>query len=116
TGGLANLPAWLPGRGARGPRRAARDLRRTLARAMDRRLAGKTKPEDDLTGQLSGGMGRADLVDALANILFTAYETTASAVTWTAYLLAMFPQTAERVRDEMRWMNVRDLQLGSQGR
>ncbi|KAL2255185.1 hypothetical protein VTK26DRAFT_3910 [Humicola hyalothermophila] len=50
----------------------------------------------------SGGFTREDLIDQLMTFLAAGHETTASALTWAAYLLAKNPDMQARLRAEVR--------------
>jgi cytochrome P450 len=50
----------------------------------------------------SGGFSDEDLVNQLMTFLAAGHETTASALTWAAYLLCKNPEAQTRLRDEIR--------------
>ena len=53
---------------------------------------------DEETGE---GMNDRQLRDQVITLLLAGYETTASALTWTWFLLALHPNVASRMRDEV---------------
>ena len=42
------------------------------------------------------------IIDNVVTFLMVGQETTAQALTWTLYVLALFPEWQERVREEVR--------------
>ena len=102
------LPAWAPHPGSSRMARASRDLRNVAARA----LAGRREnggEGNDLVGRLLAARDPATgeampdrlIIDNLATFLLAGHETTAQALTWTLYLLALFPEWQERAREEV---------------
>ena len=100
---------------------ACRRIRDTLGRMVDRRLArgpatacGRRDIADDLAGASDGGTGRGfgrdELVDQIAVFFLAGHETTASLLTWTFVILANVPDVADRIRSE-----IRDLDLETAG-
>lgn len=78
--------------------------------------AGAAVQRDDFLSHLLTGQPPAEAARNLARILVTVSDITASAVTWTSYLLALFPAVAEEVGTELRWMDLRDPQLTARSR
>ncbi len=105
---IAGLRTWLPLPVNANLRRARRDLRRSVHDLVDTRRAGGSAPAGDvldlvLAARDEHGDAFDDeaLADELATLLLAGHETTASALTWTWYLLARHPAAAARLRDEL---------------
>lgn len=103
------LPRFMPHPGMRRMVRAAAALRGVAERALARRRAGGATGTDLLGRLMSAeepGTGRSMpdslIVDNLVTYLLAGHETTAKALSWTLYLLAMLPEWQERVRAEVR--------------
>jgi cytochrome P450 len=103
------LPTWMPHPGSKGMRRAAGNLRKVAGRVLANRRQDRG---DDavLLGRLvsardpgSGAkMPDSLIIDNVVTFLMVGQETTAQALTWTLYLLALFPEWQEKVREEVR--------------
>lgn len=67
-------------------------------------LAGRANADVDILSVAleSGAFDDENLVDQLMTFLAAGHETTASAMTWAAYLLARHPDVQERLRAEVR--------------
>ncbi len=107
---LLPLPAWLPRPFARATRASAAKIRAlitdlTLARAAQ--LAGGAAPDDlatkimttadPVTGQK---FSPQDMVDQVAIFFLAGHETSASALAWGLYLLALYPDIQEKIAAE----------------
>jgi cytochrome P450 len=102
------LPRWTPHPGALSMGRASRELRRVAQRVLDRRrqdggeaadLLGRlVTARDPATGSF---MPDSLIIDNVVTFLMAGHETTAQALTWTLYLLALFPEWQERAREEV---------------
>jgi cytochrome P450 len=105
---VANAPRWLPQPGRRAMGGAIRALRnavhaviaerRALGAERDDLLARLMRARDPETGQ---AMNDEQLVDNLLTFYLAGHETTAKALTWTAYLLARSPDWAARLEAEI---------------
>lgn len=71
---------------------------------------------DDLLGRLLAEATPPEAARHLAQILVTVSETAASALTWTTYLLALFPVVADEIGHELRWTDLRDPRLTARSR
>jgi cytochrome P450 len=103
------LPPWIPHPGARSMARDGQTMRgvaeRVLASARDSGAEG-----NDLLQQLIAARDPATgeampdrlIIDNLVTFLVAGHETTSQALTWSLYLLALFPEWQERVREEVR--------------
>jgi cytochrome P450 len=101
---MARAPARLvPGAGA--AKRAARKIRAILKGPLDRRLkalkAGEPCPTADILAVLASttdpdtgdALGESELLDQIAFLFLAGHETSASALAWALYLLAIDPGT-----------------------
>jgi cytochrome P450 len=110
TWSLASFVPQLPTPGNRRARAAVEVLNRVAARVVaERRRLGVDDGVDDavsvlLRAQAAGGREPLDdqaLRDELVTLLVAGYETTASCLTWTCYLLARHEAVQARVHDEL---------------
>ena len=105
---LLGLPRWLPRLNAGRVRRAGAALDEVIYGFIERRRK-EGGPSDDLLGLLlaacdeeSGSvMDDRELRDQLATIFTAGHETTANALTWTWYLLALHPAIERKLLDEL---------------
>lgn len=101
---LMRVPNWVPRPGAVMARRRAMD-REVDAIIAARRARGRSDPPDllDLIIDSAGpDPDRAGLIEARNNLngfLFAGHETTALALTWALYLVALDPGMQDRARD-----------------
>lgn len=103
------LPEWTPHPGSLGMRRAAGNLRKVAERVLanrrqdrgdDAALLGRlVSARDPGTG---AKMPDSLIIDNVVTFLMVGQETTAQALTWTLYLLALFPEWQEKIRAEVR--------------
>ncbi len=104
------LPRWMPRLHRGATRRSAAVIRGLIAQLTEARaaqIAAGTAPDDlatkimttadPLTGER---FDAAEMVDQVAIFFLAGHETSASALAWALYLLAMFPQAQERVAAE----------------
>jgi cytochrome P450 len=98
------LQQWLP--------RSGRKQTAALKARVERMIATRRlePPRDDLVDHLLAaadpetGLAMPDtlLADNLLGFMAAGHDTVAVALTWSLYLLALFPEAARRVRDEVR--------------
>jgi cytochrome P450 len=103
------LPPSLPHPGSRVMTRAGATLREVARRVLaetrtkgseaDNLLSRLVSARDPVTGE---AMPEGLIVDNVVTFLMAGHETTAQALTWSLYLLALFPEWQERVRAEIR--------------
>jgi len=109
---MARAPAGLvPGAGA--AKRAARKIRAILKDPLDRRLkalkAGTPCPTADILAVLTSTvdpdtgdtLGESELLDQIAFLFLAGHETSASALAWALYLLAVDPGTQANLNAEV---------------
>jgi cytochrome P450 len=104
------LPRWMPRFHRRRTRQAAAELRRRMPRLTDDRAAAARAgpPPADLATKImttpDPHTGRtftpAEMVDQVAIFFLAGHETSASALAWALYLLALFPDMQDRARAE----------------
>lgn len=102
---LLGLPAWLAGRQNRWARAAATHLRALVAEC----IAAVPEPAPPLLAAMRAArrpdgtpvMGGAALANEVAMMLLAGSETSATAMTWTAYLVAAHPATAAALEAEL---------------
>ncbi len=108
---LLPLPKWLPRPHQRETRETARHIRSLITQLTERRMAeikAGTAPDDlatkimttadPVTGQR---FETEEMVDQVAIFFLAGHETSASALAWALYLLAMFPDWQDRVAEEV---------------
>jgi cytochrome P450 len=76
---------------------------------IDARVASGENAEDDLLGLLLGArdeqgeaMSRQQVRDEVVTLMLAGHETTANALTWLWYLLALHPEVREAIGDEVQ--------------
>ena len=103
------LPSWTPHPGGNTMRRAGDNLREVAGRVLANRRQGRGDGADLLArlvaarDQGSGAkMSDSLIIDNVVTFLMVGQETTAQALTWALYVLALFPEWQDKVRDEVR--------------
>lgn len=98
---------WYPGK--KRMLRAARENREIVRKLLTRRRAEGAHGDDLIARMLQARhpdtgapMTDEELIDNLGTFLLAGHETTAKALTWTLYLLALSPEWQERAREEVR--------------
>lgn len=104
------LPRWFPRLHRRRTRRAAEEIRALITALTEARaaaIAAGTAPDDLATKimttpdpQTGAGFATAEMVDQVAIFFLAGHETSASALAWALYLLALYPEAQERVAAE----------------
>ncbi|MGR3572228.1 cytochrome P450 [Brevirhabdus sp.] len=103
-------PRWMPRFFSRGTKRTAREIRGLIRALTDRRRAAiaADRAPDDLatkimttrdpeTGEL---FDTEEMIDQVAIFFLAGHETSASALAWGLYLMALYPQVQARVAAE----------------
>ncbi|MFY2826475.1 cytochrome P450 [Ruegeria sp. MALMAid1280] len=109
------VPRWMPRLHARNTRRNARDIRALITRLTAERvkLIAVGQAPDDLatkimttpdpeTGQC---FDTQEMVDQVAIFFLAGHETSASALAWTLYLMALYPEWQEKLSVEARGLD-----------
>ena len=104
------LPHWAPRFYPRGTRANAAKIRRLIRRlTADRKaeIAAGTAPDDlatkimtTLDPETGEGFDTGEMVDQVAIFFLAGHETSASALAWTLYLMALYPEWQEKVAAE----------------
>jgi cytochrome P450 len=105
------LPRWMPRGHRRETLRAARRIRALITDLTRRRvaeIAAGTAPDDLATKILTARdpetgerLSAEEMVDQVAIFFLAGHETSASALSWTLYLMARYPEWQERVAAEV---------------
>ena len=104
-----NAPKWLPRPGMLSGVQAIRAFRGTVASMLAARRAMGAGQPDDLIHRLIAArdpetgqsMNDEQLIDNLLTFYLAGHETTARALTWTLYLLALSPEWTTALSDEI---------------
>src|SRR5260370_19924314 len=104
---LWGAPSWFPYPGVLKARRGRRKLREVLDSLLVEARRGGAR--DDLLSMLTGAhdpetgstMSDTDLRDNLLTFITARHETTAQALTWTFYLLSLYPGIEQQARAEI---------------
>ncbi|MWD29818.1 cytochrome P450 [Aquicoccus sp. SCR17] len=112
---LVPLPRWMPRFFRRDTRRAAREIRALITRLTAARRAEieAGRAPDDLATKImtttdpdtGEGFGTEEMVDQVAIFFLAGHETSASALAWALYLLALHPEWQDRLAEEARAMD-----------
>jgi len=100
-------PAWRKTPQAPGVLEACRLIRTHLGDLIDAHIAaGADRPDDIAAACIAArdgeaGFSRAELIDQLGVLFLAGHETTASALTWAFFILAMQPDVVARIRAEV---------------
>ncbi|WP_320179613.1 cytochrome P450 [Roseovarius pacificus] len=111
-GAFLPLPKWFPRFHKRRARQTAADIRALITRLTAERMArikDGTAPDDLATKimttadpQTGQTFDTEEMVDQVAIFFLAGHETSASALAWALYLLALYPNWQERVAKEAR--------------
>jgi cytochrome P450 len=117
------LPRFLPRGHRRRTRATARAIRGLITRLTAERMAqieAGTAPDDLATKimttadpQTGQTFSTAEMVDQVAIFFLAGHETSASALAWTLYLMALYPDWQERVAEEARALENPDFSVMS---
>ncbi|TCP42838.1 cytochrome P450 [Rhodovulum marinum] len=124
-GAFVGGPGWMPRFHGRRTRATAREIR-TLIEALTRKRAAEiargTAPDDLATKIMTArdpetgdGFDASEMVDQVAIFFLAGHETSASALAWALYLLALFPDVQDRVAAEAAGLPDRPT-MGDMGR
>ncbi len=103
-------PRWMPRFFKRETKRTAKQIRELIKQLTRERMAqieAGTAPDDLATKimtttdpQTGDRFDTAEMVDQVAIFFLAGHETSASALAWTLYLLALFPDWQEKIAEE----------------
>lgn len=109
-GAFVPLPRWMPRPHRKGTRKNAAKIRQLITELTQSRaaqIAAGTAPDDlatkimttvdPVTGE---GFSTDEMVDQVAIFFLAGHETSASALAWALYLMALYPDWQDRVADE----------------
>jgi cytochrome P450 len=109
-GALLPLPKWAPRFHSRKTRETARDIRALITKLTDERaqeIKAGTAPDDLATKimttkdpQTGQCFDTDEMVDQVAIFFLAGHETSASALAWALYLLALYPEWQDRLATE----------------
>ncbi len=109
---LVPLPAWVPRFHPRKSRKAAQEIRSLIERLTKQRaeqIAVGQAPDDLATKimttpdpETGNVFDTEEMVDQVAVFFLAGHETSASALAWALYLLALHPQWQDRIANEAR--------------
>ncbi|WP_424980222.1 cytochrome P450 [Leisingera sp. S232] len=104
------LPRWMPRFFRRGTRRNAAEIRALIAQLTAERMAaiGAGQAPDDLATKImttrdpetGSTFDAAEMVDQVAIFFLAGHETSASALAWSLYLMALYPEWQEKLAAE----------------
>jgi cytochrome P450 len=105
---VLHVPSWVPTLRNLRERRALAELNATI-QLLIRTCRASQESRDDLLSVLlaavdeesGAGMSNRQLRDEMMTLFLAGHETTATALTWTWYLLSRHPEVAERLTDEL---------------
>ena len=118
------LPRWVPRFFRRRTRETAKSIRSLIARLTQARadeIAAGTAPDDLATKimttedpETGERFTPEEMVDQVAIFFLAGHETSASALAWTLYLLALYPEWQERLAQESAALNDCDFKVMSE--
>ena len=118
------LPRWMPRFFRRRTRETAKSIRNLISRLTQARadeIAAGTAPDDLATKIMTTADPETDerftpdeMVDQVAIFFLAGHETSASALAWTLYLLALYPEWQERLAQESAALNDCDFKVMSE--
>lgn len=104
------LPDWMPRLFRKDTRQAAADIRNLITQLTSERMAAieaGTAPDDLATKimtttdpQTGEKFTTEEMVDQVAIFFLAGHETSASALAWTLYLMALYPEWQEKIAQE----------------
>ncbi len=104
------VPSWVPRFHSRKTRRTAREIRDLIARLTDERAEAIAlgKAPDDLATKIMTRsdpetgrcFGTQEMIDQVAIFFLAGHETSASALAWALYLMALYPEWQDKVAAE----------------
>lgn len=121
---LLPMPSWLPRLFRRDTKRSAARIRRLIAALTTERaaqIAADTAPDDLATkimttvDPVSGEtFSTEEMVDQVAIFFLAGHETSASALAWALYLMALYPEWQDRLAEEAHALDKDDFAVMGQ--
>ncbi|WP_108858686.1 cytochrome P450 [Ruegeria sp. Alg231-54] len=117
------LPKWLPRLHSRRTKKNAKDIRALIQRLTADRaeLIARGGAPDDLATKImttrdpetGRGFDTQEMVDQVAIFFLAGHETSASALAWTLYLMAMYPEWQDSLAEEAAALDTPDFSVMS---
>ena len=117
-GAFVPLPRWVPRFFRKGTRENAKAIRQLIAQLTDERMQAirDDSAPDDLATKImttrdpvtGDTFDAEEMVDQVAIFFLAGHETSASALAWTLYLLATFPEWQDKLAEEANVLEQRD--------
>ncbi|WP_415920547.1 cytochrome P450 [Tateyamaria sp. SN6-1] len=117
------LPRWMPRGFRRDTRASATEIRRLITQLVDRRasdIAAGTAPNDLATKimttpdpETGETFTPEEMVDQVAIFFLAGHETSASALAWALYLVALYPEWQDRIAAEAQALDTCDFAVMS---
>ncbi len=118
------IPRWVPRFHSRRTRRTAREIRDLISRLTSERataIKDGTAPDDLATKIMTTpdpDIGECfethEMVDQVAIFFLAGHETSASALAWTLYLLALYPEWQDKLAEEAQVLDAPEFSAMSQ--
>ncbi len=118
------VPSWMPRFHSRKTRQTAREIRDLISRLTDERakaIANRSAPDDLATKimtttdpETGDRFDAQEMVDQVAIFFLAGHETSASALAWTLYLMALYPDWQDKLAEEAQALDTPDFSTMSQ--
>ncbi len=118
------VPSWMPRFHSRKTRQTAREIRDLISRLTDERakaIANGSAPDDLATKIMTTSdpetgdrFDAQEMVDQVAIFFLAGHETSASALAWTLYLMALYPDWQDKLAEEAQALDTPDFSTMSQ--
>ncbi len=118
------VPSWMPRFHSRKTRQTARAIRGLISRLTDERakaIANGSAPDDLATKimtttdpETGDRFDAQEMVDQVAIFFLAGHETSASALAWTFYLMALYPNWQDKLAEEAQALGTPDFSTMSQ--
>ncbi len=118
------VPSWMPRFHSRKTRQTASEIRDLISRLTDERaiaIENGSAPDDLATKimtttdpETGDRFDAQEMVDQVAIFFLAGHETSASALAWTLYLIAMYPDWQEKLAEEAKALDMPEFSTMSQ--